>query len=53
MAQMNEKTARIMLSDDASAASHSIAADSAADGNRGDMQMVSFLKLKLPKIKVG
>ena len=53
MAQTNESTAIIMLSDDASAASHSIAVDSAVGGNQGDIQVVKFFKLKVPKIKVG
>ena len=44
MAQMNESTAIIMLSDDASAASHSIAAGSETAGNQGNKQVVKSFK---------
>ena len=44
MAQTNESTAIIMLSDDASAASHSIAADSEIGGNQGNKQVVKSFK---------
>ena len=40
MAQTNETTAIIMLSDDASAASHSIAAGSEIGSNQGNKQVV-------------
>ena len=53
MAQMNEKTAIIMLSDYSAAASHPITVGSEIGGNQGNKQVVKSFKWKMPNIKVG